>query len=459
MPYCPTHGEKTGNFCDQCGKPLQTEPARPTDAGGDHVEIVRGSKTGDIVISPQINVPSGAAQEARPAVVRCSLCGRRNAVTDTFDCMGGCGRENLCERHFDEEYLVCVLCAGERRAAEKEKRAARQAAQAAERRRQQQRAEARRRELAALRDKAEAALAAGRWQEARDAAEEWLAAEPEAKRAAEVLAEARRMLEGPVLRRTSSGLVIATPDNVERLLQQPRPPARIWWEKAEMELCLAPAGEFLMGSAEGEGEGYSDERPQHKVYLDAYYIGRYPVTWAQYARLVQPDVPAGKGDHPVVSVSWHDALAYCQRAGLSLPTEAQWEKAARGTDGRCYPWAGATSSTPPDATRTKVGWEGRRPWDNTAPEARVPMAVRIWQGTCGSGARTGTTQTTTPSRLPVTPRGQAPATTGCCGAVRGTTMSTSLAPPFATGTTPSFATTTSGFAVVCLPRLLSDSGC
>ena len=119
-----------------------------------------------------------------------------------------------------------------------------------------------------------------------------------------------------------------------------------------MVMVYVPAGEFLMGSGDADGLAEDNEKPQHTVYLGAYWIDRTEVTNAQYRKCVEagacrePECPYSWGhesaynapDHPVVCVSWYDARAYAAWVGGWLPTEAEWEKAARGTDGRIYPW-------------------------------------------------------------------------------------------------------------------------
>jgi formylglycine-generating enzyme required for sulfatase activity len=122
-----------------------------------------------------------------------------------------------------------------------------------------------------------------------------------------------------------------------------------WVMLAEaLDRCVVaiPAGEFVMGNDAGR----CDERPQHLVYLDGYEIDRYEITNVQYQRFLAatgrqpppywPDggFPPGQAAYPVAGVTWEDADAYCTWIGRRLPTEAEWEEACRGTDGRVYPW-------------------------------------------------------------------------------------------------------------------------
>jgi formylglycine-generating enzyme required for sulfatase activity len=116
-------------------------------------------------------------------------------------------------------------------------------------------------------------------------------------------------------------------------------------EKDSMVLVYVPAGKFIMGS----GDGGSDEKPIHTVDLDAFWIDKTEVTNAMYAKCVDagkcdsPSIAAfmnnsSYADHPVVYIDWSKANAYCFWANRRLPTEAEWEKAARGTNAGIYPW-------------------------------------------------------------------------------------------------------------------------
>ena len=137
------------------------------------------------------------------------------------------------------------------------------------------------------------------------------------------------------------------------------------------ELARVAAGYFAMGSAEGR----ADEQPVHPVYLDDFYIDRFEVNNDQYAAFLNdrgrnadgeghllfdlddPDAQIrygreryapipGSEQRPVAEVSWYGARAYCTWAGMQLPTEAMWEKAARGVDGRLYPWGSSIDPQP-----------------------------------------------------------------------------------------------------------------
>jgi formylglycine-generating enzyme required for sulfatase activity len=148
----------------------------------------------------------------------------------------------------------------------------------------------------------------------------------------------------------------------------PQPtPEEVVREALEPQLVHIPAGEFLMGTREEDVDAIAKEygvehkyitreAPQRKVFVEEFEIGKYPVTNFEYQAFVQDtdhkpprhwegdQYPEGLGDHPVVNVSWHDAVAYCEwlseKTGRSyrLPSEAEWEKAARGADGRQFPW-------------------------------------------------------------------------------------------------------------------------
>ena len=196
-----------------------------------------------------------------------------------------------------------------------------------------------------------------------------------------------------------------------------------------LELVQVPAGEFVMGSDPSkDATAYDNETPQHKLYLPDYWIGKYPVTVAQFAAFVKatgyqttaekdgrayaytgsewkdikgadwqhPRGPrsnvqhAERANHPVTLVSWNDAVAFCQWASqitgrtVRLPSEAEWEKAARGTDGRLWPWG----KEPPDDKRCnfKMNVQDTTPVGQYSPLGDSPygctdMAGNVWEWT------------------------------------------------------------------------------
>jgi formylglycine-generating enzyme required for sulfatase activity len=181
------------------------------------------------------------------------------------------------------------------------------------------------------------------------------------------------------------------------------PPVEERRQPFEPELIPIPAGEFLMGSDPDKDEDAGEEeQPQHSVYLPDYHIAKTPVTNAQYVAFVEairqepPEhwkagkPPAGKDGHPVVHVTWHDAMAYCNwladatGEAYRLPSEAEWEKAARGTNGRIYPWG---DEWDPKYCNSKEGGRGdTTPVGQYSPGGDcsygcVDMAGNVWEWT------------------------------------------------------------------------------
>ena len=166
----------------------------------------------------------------------------------------------------------------------------------------------------------------------------------------------------------------------------------------EPEWVEIPASEFWLGS----NEITDDEQPLHRVYLDAFYISCLPITNAQYRIFVEATSheppehweegrpPKGRESHPVVNVTWYDALAYCrwlsQVTGkqVRLPSEAEWEKAARGDrDQRTYPWGDAFDPT--RCNSAELGLGGTTPAgifpEGASPYGVLDMAGNVWEWT------------------------------------------------------------------------------
>lgn len=169
------------------------------------------------------------------------------------------------------------------------------------------------------------------------------------------------------------------------------------------DMVWVPAGEFIMGSSAEDiaallkaepqfaraKEAFADEKPQHRVYLDGYWMYRNEVTRAQYrefckaARKRMPEAPNPdwRDDYPITNVAWQDAADYGRWAGVSLPTEAQWEKASRGTDGRIYPSGDKLNSSKYDVLARgpkkfqPVGSLGF----NKSPYGCMDMGGNVWE--------------------------------------------------------------------------------
>jgi len=175
----------------------------------------------------------------------------------------------------------------------------------------------------------------------------------------------------------------------------------MYYEKSRIgtqpnEMTLIPAGAFTMGT----DERLPDEGPAHSVTLPAYYIDKYEVTNGQYKTFIDatghksPSLfenrtyPPGKVDHPVVGVTWNDARDYCTWAGKRLPSDEEWEKAARGTDARRYPWGddfGMNHANTP-LYWSRLGYDGDTSpagafADGTSAYGLYDMSGNVWEWT------------------------------------------------------------------------------
>ena len=173
---------------------------------------------------------------------------------------------------------------------------------------------------------------------------------------------------------------------------------------AEPDFCLIPAGTFKMGS----DDDLPNEAPMHEIHLDAYYIGKTEVTNAEYypfwletggtdsehtpisygeAFGTWPEISKTKPNFPVVGISWDSAVAYAAWRGMRLPTEAEWEKAARGTDAKRWPWGDTFTQRIKGATVHANVWKqsgshlqpvGTFP-TGASPYGAYDMAGNVWE--------------------------------------------------------------------------------
>ena len=156
------------------------------------------------------------------------------------------------------------------------------------------------------------------------------------------------------------------------------------------QMVLVPAGECIVGSLDGD----TDEAPPRRVFLPAFYIDKFEVTHGQYSRFIaatghKPPIDWVNGqfspklsNHPVVNVTFSDAEVYAKWAGKRLPTEMEWEKAARGSDGRSFPWGnGTTNQSAWGEFAKEHTWPVGSFTNDVSPFGAADMAGNVWEWT------------------------------------------------------------------------------
>jgi len=227
-------------------------------------------------------------------------------------------------------------------------------------------------------------------------------------RAAEARTDSRRAIPWPVFAAVGAVLVAAVIVVLVLILGDDSTLEPNIWRRPKDDTVMVhvPAGEFSMGSTDDDRYASSNEKDQHQVHVDAFWIDRTEVTNAQYRRCVDADAcppePLGWNyetlagpDQPVIT-TWEEASAYAAWVGGRLPTEAEWEKACRGVDGQIYPWGRSFDSNLVNYCDVNCEWEGNDTEGNDGyaetapvdsfPEGRTPfdalhMAGNVWEWT------------------------------------------------------------------------------
>ena len=201
---------------------------------------------------------------------------------------------------------------------------------------------------------------------------------------------------------------LACHEKIDSPLVGPLPIETITTPKDGAVMVYVPAGEFLMGTSDADIEYYKEifplrrisrfdnERPQRTVFLDAFYIDKFEVTNQQYKQFLSETgytpkhyldyEPYNTPNFPAAVLEWEDAVAYANWVGKRLPTEAEWEKAARGTDGRIWPWGDewdGTKLSGNDGTGLKDGYKETAPIgqfpQGASPYGAHDMAGNLWE--------------------------------------------------------------------------------